>query len=168
MLLKVFACALPNCYSEQIRKVGIVIPWRDINETPPLTVSFEYIIFLGEGISRNSSKPLSLKGFYLLRMSNDYCFRSVVQGQLSQGNRRNYFLRPVIKSHKGLKGAEVFAFGCSVTNLKNFSKLTGKIPCWSLFIAKLQPEIAYKKGKNKDYSDNFIIKETPTQRLWHK
>ena len=145
MLLKVFACALPNCYSEQIRKVRIVIPWRDINETPPLTVSFEYIIFLGEGISRNSSKPLPVKGFYLLRMS------SVV---LCKGSC--------------LKVTGEIIFWEQWTNLKNFSKLTGKIPCWSLFIAKLQPEIAYKKGKNKNYSDNFIIKETPTQRLWHK
>ena len=30
--------------------------------------------FFGKAISKNSSKPLIVKGFYLLRMSNDYCF----------------------------------------------------------------------------------------------
>ena len=57
-------------------------------------------------------------------MSNDYCFRRAVQGQLSQCNMRNTatVLRAVVKSHKILNGAKVFAFGCS-ESLKKFSKL---------------------------------------------
>ena len=53
-------------------------------------------------------------------MSND-CFRRAVQGQLSQCNRRNTVLRAMLKSHKGLKVTKVFAFGCSVRNLKTYS-----------------------------------------------
>ena len=46
-------------------------------------------------------------------MSKDYCFRSEAQGQPSYCNRRNTVtvLRVVVKSHKGLKGAKVFACG---------------------------------------------------------
>ena len=84
-------------------------------------------------------------------MSNDYCFRRVAQRQLSQCNRRNTVLRAVVKSHKGLKGTKVFVFGCSVRNLKNFSKVTGRNPSWSPFIVKLQPAIAYKKSQSKYY-----------------
>ena len=47
-----------------------------------------------------------VKGFYLLRMLNDCCFRRGAQGQLSQCN----VLRAVVKSHKDLKGTKVFAF----------------------------------------------------------
>ena len=67
-------------------------------------------------------------------------------------------LRAVLKSHKGLKGTKVFAFGCSVRNVKKFSKFTVRNPCWSPFIVKLQPEIAYKKSQSKGYSGNFIKK----------
>ena len=84
-------------------------------------------------------------------MLNDYCFRRGAQGQLPQCNRRNTVLRAVIKFHKGLKGTKVFAFGCSVRNLKNLSKFTGSDPCWSPFIVKLQSGIAYKKSQNKGY-----------------
>ena len=82
----------------------------------------------GQTISQNSSKPLIVKGFYLLRMSDDYCFRRAAQGQLSQRNRRNTatVLRAVVKSHNGLKGTKVFACGCSGRNLKNLSKFAGK------------------------------------------
>ena len=61
--------------------------------------------FLGQTVSQNSSKPLIVKGFYLLRMSNDYCFRRAAQGKLSQRNRRNTatVLRAVVKSHNCLK-----------------------------------------------------------------
>ena len=70
-------------------------------------------------------------------MSDDYCFRRAVQGQLSQCNGRNtaIILRAVVKSHKGLKGTKVFACGCSGRNLKNFSKFTGKSPFWSKVVA---------------------------------
>ena len=80
-------------------------------------------------------------------MSNDYCFRRAAQGQLSKCNRGNTVsvLRAVAKSHKDLKGAKVLACRCSGSNLKNFSKLTGKSPCWSSFVVKLQPGRAYYK-----------------------
>ena len=79
-------------------------------------------------ISQNSSKPLIERSFYLLRMSDDYCFRRAAQRQLSQRNRRNTatVLRAVVKSHNGLKGTKVFACGCSGRNLKNLSKFAGK------------------------------------------
>ena len=103
--------------------------------------------FFEQAISQNSSKPLTVKGFYLLRMSNDCCFCRVGHGQLSQCNRRNTVtvLRVVVKSKKGLKGAKVFACGCSGKNLKSFSKFAGMSPCWSPFIVILLPVIAYKK-----------------------
>ena len=63
-------------------------------------------------ISQNSSKPLIVRSFYLLRMSDDYCFRRAAQRQLSQCNRRNtaIILRAVVKSHNGLKETKVFIF----------------------------------------------------------
>ena len=68
------------------------------------------------------------------------------KGELSHCNRRNTLLRAVVKSHKGLKGGKAFVFGFSVRNIKNFSKFTGRNPCRSPFIVKLQPGIAYKKS----------------------
>ena len=93
-------------------------------------------IFFGQAVSQNSSKPLIVKGFYFLRMSNGYCFRRAVQGKLSQRNRRNTatVLRAVVKSHNRLKGTKVFACGCSGRNLKSFSKFAGKSPCWGLLL----------------------------------
>ena len=75
----------------------------------------------GQAISQNSSKPLIVKGFYLLRMSNDCCFYRAEQGQLSQCNRRNTatVLRAVVKSHQGLK--ETKPFSCI---LKQTSKIS--------------------------------------------
>ena len=72
-------------------------------------------IFFGPAVSQNSTKPLIVKGFYLLRISNDYCFRKAGQGKLSQQNRRNTaaVLRAVVKSHNRLKETKVFACGCS-------------------------------------------------------
>ena len=92
--------------------------------------------FSGQAVSQNSSKPLIVKGFYLLRMSNDYCFCRAAQGKLSQRNRRNIVtvLRAVVKSHNCLKGRKVFACGCSGRNLKSFSKFAGKSPCWGLLL----------------------------------
>ena len=84
-------------------------------------------------------------------MSKDYCFRRAVQGQLSQCSRGNTVLRAVVKSHQDLKGTKVFAFGCSVRNLKDFSKFTRRNPCWSPFIVKLQPGTACKKSQSKGY-----------------
>ena len=85
-------------------------------------------IFFRQAISQNSSKPLIVKGFCLLRMSNDCCFRRAVQGQLPQCNRRNIVivLKTVVKSHKGLKGTEVFACGCFGRNLKMPQNLQGR------------------------------------------
>ena len=73
----------------------------------------------------------------------------IVFAGLCKGNCLNLIGEIRVKSHKGLKGTEVFAFGCSVRNLKNFSKFTGRNPCCSAFIVTLQPGIAYKKAKVK-------------------
>ena len=75
--------------------------------------------FFGQAVSQNNSKPLIVKGFYLLRMSGDCCFRRAAQWQLSLCNRRNIaaVLRAVVKSDKGIMGAKVFACRCSGSNL---------------------------------------------------
>ena len=39
----------------------------------------EIFNFFGQTISKNSSKPLIVKGFCLLRMSNDYCFCRILE-----------------------------------------------------------------------------------------
>ena len=72
--------------------------------------------FFGQAVSQNSSKPLIVKGFYFVGMSNDCCFRRAAQGQLSQCNRRNIaaVLRAVVKS---LTASKVFTCGCSGRNL---------------------------------------------------
>ena len=90
--------------------------------------------FFGQAISQNSPKALIVKGFNLLKISNDYCFLRATQGQLSQCNRKNTILRAVIKSHEGLKGTKKITIGCSVRNLKNFSKFTGKNPRWCPYL----------------------------------
>ena len=63
-------------------------------------------IFFGQAVSQDSSKPLIVKGFYLLRMSNDYCFRWAAQRKLSERNKRNSatVLRAVVKFHNCLVG----------------------------------------------------------------
>ena len=106
------------------------------------------------------------KGF-LFRMPNDCCFRRAAQEQLSQCNRRNFVtvLRAVVKSLKSLKGTKVFACRYFGKNLKNFSKFTGKSPCWSPSIVKLQPIIAFKKSQSQDYSVNFIKKKDVWKKL---
>ena len=120
--------AIQNYCSGKIKKVRLVTLRLYINETPPLTFSFECSFFFGQAISQNSSKPLIVKGFYLVRMSFDYCFRKTVQGQLSQCNRRNTatVLRAVVKSHNGLKGKKVFACGCSGRISKIYQNLQGR------------------------------------------
>ena len=124
-------------------------------------------ISFGRAISQNSSKPLIVKGFYLLRMSDDYCFRRAAQGQLSQCNRGNTatVLRAAVKSHNGLKETKVFASGCSRRNLENLSKFAGKSPCWGPFIVKLQPVIAYKRLLGQLYQKRDAYTETLTQIL---
>ena len=57
---------LHNCYSGKIIKVWLVTPWFYANGTPPPTFCLEYSISFGQVISQNSSKPLIVKGFYLL------------------------------------------------------------------------------------------------------
>ena len=93
----------------------------------------------GQASTQKSSKPLIAKGFYLLRMSDYYCFHRVVKEQLTQCNSRNTatVLRVVVKSHNGLKGTKVFACGCSGKILKNFSEFAGKNPCWGSFDCKV-------------------------------
>ena len=97
-------------------------------------------------------------------MSNDYCFRRVVQGQLLQCNKRNTatVLRAVIKV---LDRPKLFACGYPGRNPKNFSKLTGKNPCWSPFILKLQPGTAYQtKVQSKGHSGSTLSKKRPLHR----
>ena len=76
--LKATTLGIRMCSTEllhwKIRKVRHVTPSLYLNRTPSLTFSSKYSIFFGQSISRNSSKPLIVKGFYSLRMSNDYCF----------------------------------------------------------------------------------------------
>ena len=92
--------------------------------------------FVGQAISQSTSNQLIVKGFYMLRMSDDYCFRRAAQGQPSQHDRRNTatVLRAVIKYHKRLKGTKVIACGFSRRNLKNFSKFAAKSACWGTFV----------------------------------
>ena len=70
-------------------------------------------------------------------LRKDYC-RNIIEEILQ------LLLRAMVKFHKVLNGTKVFARGCSGRNLKNFSKLARKSLCWSPFISKLQPGIAYK------------------------
>ena len=120
-------------------------------------------VFFGQVVSQNSSKPLIVKGFYLLRMSNDYCFRRAAQGKLSQRNRRNTaaVLRAVVKSHNRLKGRKVFASGCFGRNLK----ICREEPVLGSFIVKLQPVIAYKRLLGQLYQKRDAYTETLTQIL---
>ena len=122
-------------------------------------------ILFGQAISSNSSKPLTVKGFYLLRMSDDYYFRRAAQRQLSQRNRRNTttILKAVEKSYNCLKGAKVFACGCSRRNLKKFSKFARKSPCWGPFIVNLQHVMAYKRVLGQLYQKRDAYTETLTE-----
>ena len=124
--------------------------------------------FFGQVISQNSSKPLIVKGFYLLRMSNDYCFRRAAQGKLSQRNWRNTatVLRAVVKSHNCLKGTKVFACGCCLwKKSQKVFKICRKEPVLGSFIAKLQPVIAYKRLLGQLYQKRDAYTETLTQLL---
>ena len=120
-----------------------------VKGTPPLTFSYEYSNIFRTSYFTKQIQTTDCRGFYLLRMSNDYCFRRTAHGKRSQCNKRNTatILRALVKSNKGIKGKKVFACGCSGRNLKNFPKFTGKRTCRSPFIVKLQPEIAIKKPK---------------------
>ena len=114
--------------------------------------------FFGRAASQNISKPLIIKGFYLLRMSNDYCFRRAAQGKLSQRNRRNTaaVLRAVVKSHNRLKGRKVFACGCSGRNLKSFSKFARKSPTYKRLLGQLyQKRDDYTETLTQILSVNF-------------
>ena len=123
--------------------------------------------FFGQTISQSNSNQLIVKGFYLLRMSDDYCFRRVAQGQPSQRDRRNTatVLRAVIKSHNRLKGTKRIACGGSRRNLKNFSKFAGKRACWGTFTVKLQCVMAYKRLLGQLYQKRDAYTEILTQLL---
>ena len=123
--------------------------------------------FFGQAISQSNSKPLIVKGFYLLRMSDGYCFRRAVQGQPSQRDRGNIatVLRAVVKSHNRLNGTKVIACGCSRRNLKKFSKFAGKSACWGTFVVELQRLIAYKRLLGQLYQKREANTETLTQLL---
>ena len=123
--------------------------------------------FFGQAISQSNSKPLIVKGFYLLRMSNDYCFCRTAQGEPSQRDRRNTatVLRAVVKSHNRLKGTKVIICGCSRRNLNKFSKFAGKSACWGTFVVKLQRVIDYKGLIGQLYQKRDANTETVTQLL---
>ena len=149
-VLQVFAYPLQNyCYGKT-RKVR--------NSTADIFL--EIFKLFGKAISQSSFKPLIVKGFYLLRIPGDYCFRRAVQRQLQQCNRRNTatVLKAVVKSRKDLKGVKVFACWCSGRNLKSFSKFTGKSPCWSCSLEQL-----IKKSQSKGYRVNCIEKRRCTK-----
>ena len=111
-----------------LEKTEIVTLSLYVNGTPSLSFSYEYSKFIFKIFyllyARYFTKQLQTtdcKGFYLLIMPNNCCFRRAVQGQLSQCNRTNIaaVLREVIKSHnqsQGLKGVKVIACGCSGRN----------------------------------------------------
>ena len=40
-------------------------------------IFLEIFKFFGQAISKNSSEPLIVKGFYMLRMPSDHCFRGI-------------------------------------------------------------------------------------------
>ena len=112
----------------------------------PSPFSYENSIFFQTNYFTKQLKTTDCKEiFCLFGMPNDCCFPWAAQGQLLQCNRRNIVivLRTVVKSHKGLKGTKVFACECFGRNLKNFSKFAWKSPCWSPFIVKLRPVIAF-------------------------
>ena len=115
-----------------------------MNETPLLTCSYEYSSFFGQAVSQNSSKPLIVKGFYLLRMSVEYCFRRAVQGKLSQWNRRNTatFLREVIVSQSSKRNKSICRWVFWKKSQK-FFKICGEEPVLRPFIVKLQPVMAH-------------------------
>ena len=76
--LKATTLSIRMCTTELLLwKVRLVTPLVYLNGTVPLTFSSKCSIFFGQAILKNSSKPLILKGFYLLRMSNDYCFHGI-------------------------------------------------------------------------------------------
>ena len=138
----------------------------------PSLFFYEYSIFFltsyfTQAISQNSSKPMIVKSFCLLRTPNDCYFRWAGQGPLPQCNRRNIatVLRTMVKPHKGLKGTKVFACGCFGKNLKNFSKFVGKSSWWSLFIVKLPPVIAFKKTKVTITRSNLSKREAYTETV---
>ena len=69
------------------------------------------------------------------------------------------------KSHNGVKGTKVFAYGSSGRNLKNLSRFAGKNPCWGPFIVKLQAVIAcYKRLLGQLYQKRYT--EILTQALY--
>ena len=81
-------------------------------------------------------------------------------------NERNVatVLRAMVKSHNRLKGTKVFVCEFSGRNLKSFSKIAGKSPCWGPFIVKSQHVMTYSV---RHYSVDFIEKETLPRRLLH-
>ena len=122
----------------------------------PINIQFRPKVGWGQAISQNSSKPPIVKGFYLLGMSDDYCFCRAASGHLSQCNRRNIVTvsGAVVKSHNGLKVTKVFACRCSGV-LEEFSNISQNL--------QGQPVIAYKRLLGQLYQKRYT--KTITQAL---
>ena len=121
--------------------------------------------FFRQAILQNSSKPLIVKGFYLLKTPDDDYFRRAVQGQLSQREKYCNYFESSGKIWYRLKRTKVFPCGRSERNLKNLSKFAGKSPCWGPSIVKLQHVMAYKRSLGQLYQKRDAYTETLTQVL---
>ena len=64
-----------------------LLPWKNQKGLTcyPVTLCKGIVKFLSDKLFR---KTLIVKGFYLLRMSDDYCFRRAAKGQRSSHNKK--------------------------------------------------------------------------------
>ena len=66
-------------YSHVLYRISTRKKSERFDSLPYDFIVLPFDFFFGQAISQNSSIPLILKGFYLLRMSNDYRIRRAVQ-----------------------------------------------------------------------------------------
>ena len=94
-----------------------LLPWKNEEGLTcyPVTLYKGIVKFLPDKLFRQT---LIVKDFYLLRMSDDYCFRRAAKGQRSSHNKKKTATASPVKSHNRPKGTKVFACGCSRRNLK--------------------------------------------------
>ena len=114
---------------------------------------------------QNSTKPLIVKGFYLLRISDDYCFRRAAQGQLSQREKCCNSFESYGKISSSSKRNKSVCRWVFWKKSQDFSKFAVKSPCQGLFIVKLQHVMAYKRllGQLSQKRDTYM--EALTQLL---